>query len=83
MFERWCASKVLLSAISVEARDGDPVSSKDGWVDDVPENGHMGIRTSPPKNAVESVACELHLHQCTHHGQQPEGNGKHGLAGKL
>lgn len=83
MFERWCANKVLLSAISVEAGDGDPISSKDGKVDDVPENGHIGIRTFPSKNAVGSVAREVHLHQCTHHGQQAGGNGNHGLAGKL
>lgn len=81
MFQRWCASKVLLSAISVEAGDGDPICSKDGKVDDVPENGQ--IRTSPPKNAVGSVPCEVHVHQCTHYGQQAGGNGNHGLAGKL
>lgn len=82
MFER-CPSKVLLSAISVEAGDGDPISSKDSRVDDVPENVHIGIRISPPKNALGSVAHEVHLHQCTHHGQQAGGNGNHGLAGRL
>lgn len=52
MFERLCTSKVMLSAISVEVVDVHSVSSKDGRVDDVPENGHTGNRTSSPKNAV-------------------------------
>ena len=58
MFEGRCASEVLQSAVSVEAGDGDPYSSKDTRVMDVletteaPKNGHVGIRVSPPKNVV-------------------------------
>ena len=61
MFEGWCASKVLQSAISVEVGDGDPCS-KDGRVMDAleiteaPENGHVGIRASPPKKVAGSIA---------------------------
>ncbi|KAK4832453.1 hypothetical protein QYF61_023177 [Mycteria americana] len=62
VFEGQCDSEVLRSAISVEAGDEDPCSSKDARVMDVletteaPENGHVGIRTSPPKKAVGSIA---------------------------
>lgn len=57
VFEEWCASKVLWSPVLVEVRDGDPCSSKDakdiGMLEttEVPENGHVGIRTSlPPRS---------------------------------
>ncbi|KAK4828051.1 hypothetical protein QYF61_023089 [Mycteria americana] len=62
MFEGQCASKVLWSAVSVEVGDGDPCSSKDKRVMDVletteaPENGHVGIRASPPKKVAGSIA---------------------------
>ncbi|GAB0175367.1 hypothetical protein GRJ2_000001900 [Grus japonensis] len=62
MFEGQCASEVLQSAISVEVGDGDPCSSKDARVIDVlettevPENGHIGIRASPPKKVAGSIA---------------------------
>lgn len=57
MFEGSCASKV-----SVEVEDGDTCSSKDIRVVDVletieePENGHVGLRVSPPKKTVGSIA---------------------------
>ncbi|GAB0206658.1 hypothetical protein GRJ2_003131400 [Grus japonensis] len=62
MFEGQCASKVLQSAVSVEVGDGDPCGSKDAGVIDVleimeaPENGHIGIRASPLKKVMGSVA---------------------------
>ncbi|KAK4830434.1 hypothetical protein QYF61_011142 [Mycteria americana] len=62
MFEGQCASKVCQSAISVEAGDGDPCGSKDKRVMDmletmeVPENGHIGSRASPPKKVIGSIA---------------------------
>ncbi|KAM9628635.1 uncharacterized protein ACIBXB_017819 [Morphnus guianensis] len=62
MFEVLCASEVLWSAISVEVGDGDRCSSKDARVIDVlettevPENGHVGIRASPPKKVAGSIA---------------------------
>jgi len=62
MFEEWCASKVLLSAISVEAEDGDPCGSKDARVigvletTEAPENGHIGIMAFPPEKLVGSIA---------------------------
>ena len=58
MFEGWCASEVLCSAILVEAGDGEPCDSKDARVIDVletvevPENGHIGIGASPPKKVA-------------------------------
>ena len=60
--EGQCASEVLWCALSVEAEDGDPCSSKDTRVIDVLismevlENGHVGIRASPPKKVVGSIA---------------------------
>ncbi|KAK4823326.1 hypothetical protein QYF61_000928 [Mycteria americana] len=62
MFAGWCASKVLQTAVSVELGDGEPRGSKDTGVIDVletmeaPENGDVGIRASPPKKVVGSVA---------------------------
>ena len=62
MFEGQCASEVLQSAVSVEAGDGDPCGSKDARVIDVldtaevPENGQVGIRASPPKKVAGSIA---------------------------
>ncbi|GAB0182992.1 mitochondrial enolase superfamily member 1 [Grus japonensis] len=62
MFEGWCASEALWSAVSVEVGDGDPCGSKDARVIDVletmevPENGHIGIRASLPKKVAGSVA---------------------------
>ncbi|KAK4822638.1 hypothetical protein QYF61_018590 [Mycteria americana] len=62
MFEGRCASKVLWSAVSVEIGDGHPCGSKDERVMDVfetleaPENGHVGIRASPPKKVSGSIA---------------------------
>ena len=64
MFEGWCASEVLRSAISLEIRDGDPCSSRDARVIDVlesmeaPEDGHIGIRSSPwVVGSVAQVEC--------------------------
>ena len=63
MFERQSASKVLQSAASVEVWDGDPCGSKDARVIDVletteaPDNSHAGIKASPPKKVVGSIAC--------------------------
>ena len=37
MFEGWCASEFLQSAVSVEVGDGDPCGSKDPRVIDVLE----------------------------------------------
>ncbi|KAK4820971.1 hypothetical protein QYF61_009437 [Mycteria americana] len=62
MFEGWCASEVLRSAVSVEVGDGDPCGSKDKRLMDVlettevPENGHIGIRAFPPKKVAGSIA---------------------------
>jgi len=61
VFEGWCASEVLWSAVSLEVGDGDPCSSKDTRVIDVletkgaPENGHTGIGASLPKIVVGSI----------------------------
>lgn len=50
--EKQCPSKVLQSAVSVEVGAGDPHGSKDKRIIDVSkttdENGHVGIRASPP-----------------------------------
>lgn len=57
MFEGSCTSKV-----SVEVEYGDPCSSKDIRAVDVletieePENGHVGLRVSPSKKMVGSIA---------------------------
>ncbi|KAK4810800.1 hypothetical protein QYF61_008773 [Mycteria americana] len=62
IFEGRCASEVLRSAVSVEVGDGDPCGIKDERVVDaletteVPENSHIGIRASPPKNVAGSIA---------------------------
>ncbi|KAK4826796.1 hypothetical protein QYF61_011604, partial [Mycteria americana] len=62
MFEGQCAGEVLRSAVSVEVGDGDPCGSKGTRVMDVletteaPENGHVGIRASPPKKVAGSIA---------------------------
>lgn len=62
MLERQWASKVLQSVISVEVEDGDPCGRKDGRVTDVlenmegPGNSPVGIRASPSKRVVESIA---------------------------
>ncbi|KAK4818516.1 hypothetical protein QYF61_014329 [Mycteria americana] len=62
MFEGRCASDVLWSATSVEVGGGEPCGSKDARVIDVletmevPENGHIGIRASPPEKVAGSVA---------------------------
>jgi len=61
IFEGWCAREVLRSAVSVEEGDGEPCNSKDTrFIDvlettEVPENAHIGIRTSPPKKVVGSI----------------------------
>lgn len=70
MFERWCASKLLQSAISVEAGDRDPHSITDSKVIEVlktteaPENGHIRIRDFLHKNGdrINSPG-EVHPHQ--------------------
>lgn len=55
MFEGQRARQVLQSAVSMEARDGDPRGSTATRVIDVletmkaPENGHVGIGTSPKR----------------------------------
>lgn len=62
VFERLCASEVLQPAVSVEAGDGDPCSSKDLSVIDVlettgvPENTHVGIRASASKKVARPIA---------------------------
>ena len=61
MFEECCASAVLQCAVSVEVGDGNLCSSKEARVIDVletaeaPQNGHIGIRASPPKKLVGSI----------------------------
>ena len=58
IFEGWCTRKLLQSAVSVEAGDGDPCGSKDARAMDVlettevPENGHVGTRASSPKKVA-------------------------------
>ena len=60
-FEGQCANKVIWSTISVEVGDGDPCGNKDTGVIDmiettqVPENGHIGIRASPPRKVEGSI----------------------------
>lgn len=55
-FKRCCANEILWSDVSVQVGDGGPRSSKDARVTDeletmeAPENGHVGIRVSPPKS---------------------------------
>lgn len=55
MLVRWCAREVLWSDVSMEVEDGCQSSSKSRRVVDaleameVPDNGHTGIGTSPPK----------------------------------
>lgn len=55
MFEGQRASQLLQSAVSMEAGDGDPCGSIATRVIDVlettkaPENGHVGIGTSPKR----------------------------------
>ncbi|GAB0207696.1 hypothetical protein GRJ2_003235300 [Grus japonensis] len=62
MFEGWCASEVLRSAISGVVGDGEPCDSKDTRVIDgletmeAPENGYVGIRASPLKKVAGTVA---------------------------
>jgi len=62
MFEGWCATKILWSAISVDTEDGESPGNKDSRVIDVldtteaPENGHTGVRTSSLKKIVGSIA---------------------------
>ncbi|GAB0180585.1 maestro heat-like repeat-containing protein family member 7 [Grus japonensis] len=58
MFEGWCASKVLQSAISVKAGDGEPCDSKDTRTIDGLETmeGQVGIRASPLKKVTGSIA---------------------------
>jgi len=83
VFEGQCAHKVLQSAISVEVGDGEPCGSNDTRVIDVletkevPENGHIGIRTSPPRKGGINSPTEVHLRQCTQHGHQTGGAGSH------
>lgn len=40
------------------------------------ENSHIQIRASPPKKLLGSIA-QLHLYQCTQHGQWTGGAGSH------
>lgn len=60
VFEEWCASKVLWSPVSVEVRDEDPCGSKDAKVIgtletmEASENGHVGIRISPPPQSCQN-----------------------------
>ena len=62
MFEGQRASEVLWSSVSVGVGDGDPCSNKDARVvnvletTEVPENGHVGIRASPPQKVAGSIA---------------------------
>ncbi|KAK4824014.1 hypothetical protein QYF61_009605 [Mycteria americana] len=62
MFDGWCASEVLWSAVSVEVGDGHACGSKDKRVMDVletteaPENGHNGTRAFPSKKGTGSIA---------------------------
>ncbi|GAB0189218.1 hypothetical protein GRJ2_001387100 [Grus japonensis] len=58
MFEGQCASKVLQSAISVEAGDGEPCDSKDTRVIDGLETteGQVEIRASPIRRMEGSAA---------------------------
>lgn len=62
MFEGWCASEVLQSAVSVEVGDEDPCYSKDARAIEVletteaPENGHIGIKASSSKKVLGSTA---------------------------
>lgn len=57
-----CASKILQSAIPAEVGDGEPCNSKDTRhmdgleITEVPKNGHIGIRASPPKKVMGSLA---------------------------
>lgn len=80
MCEEWCASEFLQSAISVEVGDGEPCNSKDARIIDVlettevPENGHVGIRASPPKKVAGSVAqlkC-IYTNACSMGNEQEE-----------
>ena len=82
MFEGQCARQVVWSAIPVETGDGGPCSRKDTKVIDVlettevPENSHAGIKDfSPQKAGRINSPTEVHLHQCTQHGQQTRGAG--------
>ncbi|PKU44939.1 hephaestin-like protein 1 [Limosa lapponica baueri] len=62
MFGGQCANEVLWSVVSVEVGDGDPCSSENAKIIDVleskeaSENGHVGIRASPHKKVVGSIA---------------------------
>lgn len=83
MFEGCCSRQVLQSAITVEAGEGDPCSSKDRRVietTEVPKNSNVGIRASSLRKALGSI--EAHLHQHTENGQQT-GAGSHCTAQKL
>ena len=78
MLEGWCASKILQYAISVEAGDGDPCSSKDVRVINVletiemPENGQVGIRDSPPKpGSIAQLKC-IYTNACSMGKNQEE-----------
>lgn len=61
-FEGQCACKVLWSAISVEAENGDPSSSKDLRLIDVleivevPENFLVEIKDASPQKVARSIA---------------------------
>lgn len=65
---------VLASSFSLplEVGSGDPYGNKDRRVSDVletmeaPENGHVGIRASLPKEVVESTAQWKGLYTSTH-----------------
>lgn len=69
MFEGWCASQVLWSAISGEVGDGDPFGNKDAGIIDVLETMEVlqilqvGIRASPsPKEGRINSRSRAHLH---------------------
>lgn len=68
MLERWCASEVLWSDVSMEVEGGCQSSSKSRRVVDaleaieVPDNGHIEIGASPQKNGARIKSpTEVHL----------------------
>ncbi|RMC15922.1 hypothetical protein DUI87_08128 [Hirundo rustica rustica] len=79
VLEGQSAMKVLWSAISVEVGMKISVSAKAQVTDtlestETPENGHEGIRTSPPKKVVGSIAplkC-IHTNACGTGNKQEE-----------
>ncbi|KAM9590845.1 uncharacterized protein ACIBXB_005894 [Morphnus guianensis] len=71
-FKYLCTNACSTLAISVGVGDGDPCSNKDAKVVDVletteaPEINHIGIRASPPKKVVGSIAQLKCIYTNTH-----------------